>query len=394
MKAIAATNTHTGTAAAAADLADRLSAVADARAVLLYATVNHDLPALVGALRDRLGPGVALVGCSAQGVVARDFVAEEGYAVGAVAFGGEGLRVSHAHAPDVARETRAKGEALARGLRLPGGEAPRLAVILYDPLSGVDVTELLQGFAAHLPEVIVIGGAASQPWGQLVRTHLFHGAAVSSGSAVALGLGGDFEVVTGQVSGAEPTGIEMTITRSEGNRLLEIDGRPALEVWQEMVGSTEGSADDIAAWAVGVRRPGAPPTSDADPEGWALMAAFGLEAERKAVVLQASVAAGSRVMFHHRTVDAVLHRTLAMGDRLQDQLDGRRPLAVLTFECGARASPFLGPERTLQENVELQRRVAPGAPWLGLLAWGEIAARAGDATFCNYTYPLAVITAP
>jgi small ligand-binding sensory domain FIST len=37
--------------------------------------------------------------------------------------------------------------------------------------------------------------------------------------------------------------------------------------------------------------------------------------------------------------------------------------------------------------------VAPDAPWLGMLAWGEIAPVGGEPAFHNYTYPLVVLTA-
>jgi hypothetical protein len=73
-------------------------------------------------------------------------------------------------------------------------------------------------------------------------------------------------------------------------------------------------------------------------------------------------------------------------------LRGRRPWAVLGFECGARTSPFLGEAGTLQENLALQATVASDVPWIGMMAWGEIAPAAGRPAFHNYTYPLLVLT--
>src|SRR5207237_6418883 len=96
--------------------------------------------------------------------------------------------------------------------------------------------------------------------------------------------------------------------------------------------------------------------------------------------------------FHHRTVPVVKEGTVAMGRELVARLDGRTPWAVLGFECGARTAPFLGPADTLEENLDLQRVVAPRSPWLGLLAWGEIAPCGGEPAFHNYTYPLVVLT--
>src|SRR3954469_11719267 len=61
-------------------------------AVLVYATINHDHPALLGGLREGIGPGVAVVGCSAQGIMANDTVMEGGFVAGAMALGGGNLR--------------------------------------------------------------------------------------------------------------------------------------------------------------------------------------------------------------------------------------------------------------------------------------------------------------
>jgi hypothetical protein len=64
------------------------------------------------------------------------------------------------------------------------------------------------------------------------------------------------------------------------------------------------------------------------------------------------------------------------------------------FECGARTKAFLGQAATVQENVALQNAVAPDAPWLGMLAWGEITPTHDRPEFHNYTFPLAVLTEP
>ena len=117
-------------------------------------------------------------------------------------------------------------------------------------------------------------------------------------------------------------------------------------------------------------------------------AAFGI-----ATVVQAAIPEGTKIMLHHRTVPAVTEGTLAMGRDLAARLKGRHPWAVLGFECGARTSPFLGESGTLQENLQLQKIAAPGTPWLGMMAWGEIAPVAGRPAFHNYPYPIVVLAA-
>ena len=96
-------------------------------------------------------------------------------------------------------------------------------------------------------------------------------------------------------------------------------------------------------------------------------------------------------MFHHRTIEDVLNGTQDMARDLGARLAGLRPWAVLGFECGARTFPFLGPSNTLKEHEQLRAAIAPEAPWLGMMAWGEIGPCAGKPAFHNYTYPLVVL---
>ena len=76
---------------------------------------------------------------------------------------------------------------------------------------------------------------------------------------------------------------------------------------------------------------------------------------------------------------------------LSTRLSGRKPWAVLGFECAARTYPFLGEANTNKEHQELRAAIAPESPWLGMMAWGEIGPCAGRPAFHNYTYPLLLL---
>jgi hypothetical protein len=185
----------------------------------------------------------------------------------------------------------------------------------------------------------------------------------------------------------------MTLTRAEGNRLLELDGRPALDVWREAIGYGDGDVfkqEHSGALAMGIPR-----TIVKDGREqlvYLIRNAFGFDVKTKAVVVQAAIPEGTELMFHHRTVKVVKEGTAAMGEELRARLAGRQLWAVLGFECGGRTTPFLGPADTLDENLALQAVVAPQAPWLGLIAWGEVAPYDGQPEFHNYTYPLVVLS--
>jgi hypothetical protein len=361
------------------------------RSLLVYATINHDHAELLAGVRKVVGDDIIVAGCSAQGVMGNRTVLEGGFAAGAMGLGGDALTVAAAIEHDVQIDGTQKGRNLARSVKARLGRAPDLFLLLYDPLCGIDVDHVLTGLQSELVCPIT-GGAASQPSGPVARTYQYLGVSATPRAAVGVGLCGPFHAELGFCHGTVPTGVTMTLTRADGNSLLELDGRPALDVWREAIGA---GPDDVldqshtAALAMGVEQK---VTVDGREKSiYLIRAAFGFNSETKGIRVQAAIPQGSKILFHHRTVDVVREGTVAMADELSRRLAGKTPWAVLGFECGARTAPFLGPASTLEENVALQSAVAPDAPWLGLLAWGEVASLGGGPTVHNYSYPLVVL---
>jgi len=359
------------------------------KAAIVYATMSHDQPAVLEGLRQALGNDVLLVGCSVQGVVSNDELTEDGLALGVMGFGGADVLCAVAVERDIQENSREKGRKLGQALKRDLKGEPKVVVLCYDPLCGLDVEALLEGVRLEV-DCPLVGGAAGQPWGPPSQTFQYWDCEVFSHGVVALGLGGAFECEIGICHGTAPTGITSTVTKAAGNLVLEIDGRPAADLWRETTGCGQEDMvhqSHMAAWAVGVELLG-----DAGRMERVIRGAFGFDLATGAMILQAAVPEGTKIMLHHRTIDNVLKGTEAMAEGLSGRLSGREPWAVLGFECAARTFPFLGPSNTRQEHEALRARVAPTAPWLGMMAWGEIGPCAGRPAFHNYTYPLLVLT--
>lgn len=361
------------------------------KAVLAYATMNHDQQAVLEGLRAGLGKDALLLGCSVQGVVSNAELTEDGFALGVMGFGGPDIDCAIAIEREVQEDPREKGRRLGQALRRDLKSSPKAVILYYDPLCGIDVESMLEGVRLEL-DCPIIGGAAGQPWGPPRETFQYWDREVLSHSALALAISGSFEVELGICHGTAPVGIASVVTKAAGQRILEIDGRPAVDVWRETTGC---AAEDLvhqghlAAWAVGVELKGAAGQTER-----AIRGAFGFEPDTGALILQAPVAEGTKVMLQHRTIDRVLNGTRNMAAELAKRLSGRTPRAVLGFECAARTFPFLGEENTRAEHQGLRAEIAPDAPWLGMMAWGEIGPCAGRPAFHNYTYPLLVLTEP
>ena len=86
-----------------------------------------------------------------------------------------------------------------------------------------------------------------------------------------------------------------------------------------------------------------------------------------------------------------MDRAAAMAERLKNRIGDRAPLFALSFECGARSTPFLGIEGAGEEIRRVQNVVGGEIPWMGMYAWGEIAPLGGANYFHNYTFQMCVV---
>jgi len=359
------------------------------KVALLYATMNHEQPAVLEGIRSVLGGDVPLLGCSVQGVVSNQHLTEDGFAIGLMGLGGSDVDCAVAMEREVQDGSTEKGRQLARALKLQLGREPKAIVLIYDPLCGADVESILEGVRTET-DCAIVGGAAGQPWGHPRETFQYWNTEVYSHGLLGLALAGPFAVEIGFCHGTAPSGIVSVITKAAGNQVLELDGRPAGDVWRETTGCRKEDLlhqSHFATWALAVER--------MDPTGQVerlIRGAFGIDPETGAITLQAAVPEGTRVMLQHRTIEEVLGGTEVMARDLAARLAGREPWAVLGFECAARTFPFLGEANTHKEHEQLRAAVAPQAPWLGMMAWGEVGPCAGRPAFHNYSYPLLVLT--
>jgi hypothetical protein len=349
--------------------------------IVAYSTVNHDQVAFLKGIREVAG-NVPVIGCSSQGIMGRGSVVEDGYAAGLMGLGGSSLEMNTGCVEEFQIDTAAKGRTLGRALRQEAKGPLRAVVVHYDPLCGADVEVFLNALHEEVA-CPIIGGAAAEFWGPMQRTFQYSGERALNHAVTVAGLSGSFTLETDLCHGTSPVGIEMTVTKAEENKVLEFDGRPALEVWQEFCSEAPEHIDHSGAIGIGI------PTSD--PDVYLVRCAFGVDTERSGVIFQAAIPVGSRVMFNHRTIRGAVEGTAAMGQRLTERLRGKTVRGVLGFECGARTKPFLGKDATLAENRALQQQVAPDAEWLGMIAWGEVSLFDGRPGFANFSFPVLVL---
>jgi hypothetical protein len=202
--------------------------------------VLHDSE-LVESIR-RFYPTAHILGCSTAGEICGAEVSDDSLVATAIHFEHTQVRsaqVTLGENPD----SQQAGEFLARALpRSVGAGEGRMeeklahVLILSDGLS-VNGSDLVRGLLKHLPEGVAITGGLAGDGTRFGETLVFKGDAPERGVVAAVGLyGSRLKVGFGSLGGWDPFGPERLVTRSEGNVLFELDGRPALGLYKQYLG--------------------------------------------------------------------------------------------------------------------------------------------------------------
>jgi hypothetical protein len=189
------------------------------------------LAGAIRALRDSY-PRSHMVGCSTAGEIHGTSIRDRSLSVGIARF--ERSRVAHVSAPvDSSASSFVAGQTVARSLSSPD---LRAVVVLSDGLC-VNGSELIRGLNSVLPPEVVVTGGLAGDGSRFQRTWVLDGGVPTEARVTALGLyGPDVRVGHGSQGGWDIFGPERRITRSSGNVLYEIDGKPALALYKNYLG--------------------------------------------------------------------------------------------------------------------------------------------------------------
>ncbi|MEO8106771.1 MAG: FIST N-terminal domain-containing protein [Actinomycetes bacterium] len=248
----------------------------------------------------------------------------------------------------------------------------QVAIVLADAYS-FPIEGFVEQSSESLAGVSVAGGVALGGQGSGSTRLLIDDRVVARG-AVGLVLGGSAPIAAVVSQGCRPVGNPMTVTRCEGNIILELAGRPALQRLEDLLITL--SAQDQALLGTGLQI-GVVHDEYADHHeqgDFLVRSLVRVDAERRALVIADDVQVGQTVSFQLRDADAAsddLQSTLAAWSKRTNQ---RRPAGALLFSCNGRGEGFFA---TSDHDAATVRDELGGAEVAGYFAAGEIGPVAG-----------------
>lgn len=204
----------------------------DAHLVLVFGGSATLDAARIDELRARF-PGAVLAGCSTAGEILGERVYDDTVTATAVSFTTTQVRTARVDVPDTAA-SHAAGKRL--GEQLNDGALAH--VLVFSDGLGVNGSALTAGLRESLPAGVTVTGGLAGDGTHFAQTLVVADGPPRAGCVAAVGLYGTrLRIGHGSLGGWDDFGIDRKITRAQNNVLYELDGEPALALYQRYLGA-------------------------------------------------------------------------------------------------------------------------------------------------------------
>lgn len=208
------------------------SPLPSANLVLVFGSVKRFGEAKLQSILKTRYPTAQIIGCSTSGEITATGVYDDSLQITAILWEKTVQRVTHTKMTGM-QNSFETAVTLAKQLKSDSLKA----VLVYSDGLNVNGSELLEGFKSELGETPIMGGMAGDGFNFSKTVQLFNDT-VSDGLVIAVGLyGNSLIAATGVGLGWKPYGPPRKVTKSDKNVVLELDGKPALPLYNMYIGS-------------------------------------------------------------------------------------------------------------------------------------------------------------
>jgi hypothetical protein len=367
----AAWNPSTGWTSAPADLADAsLVLYFGARRALADGARYRDLRAMF--------PSAHILGCSTGGQINDNAISDDEIVAAVVKFEATKLRLHRLRVEDPL-QSRSYGAALGQALK-----ADDLAgvFVLSDGLN-VNGSELVAGIIGAVgPNVPLTGGLAGDG-SEFSETLVGGDCAPQSHAIVAIGFyGSAIKIGHGSAGGWDVFGPRRRVTRSRGNILFELDGEPALDLYERYLGEedSKGLPGSALLFPIQVHDAGRPDTA-------VVRTVLAVDNVARSMTFAGDVPQGWTAQLMHGSFDRLTDGAADAARQCRARLnldEGDQQFSILVSCIGRR---LLMGQRTADEVEAASAELGPDTLRVGFYSYGEISphAKSGMCELHNQT---------
>ncbi len=363
--------------------------MSDCDLVVIHASIGHNFSELTNQVK-QLAPNARVVAASCCGIVGKEGVSESMKDIAIMAVRGKEFAISYSDGI-YGYNSYEKCHEIATDLYAQDKDIN----MIYFLASGIDIDNdaCIAGIESVFGEKVTVFGATSSDnmhgviSYQAVDENVFEHSAFMVGFSDP-GLSVDTQATHGFVAIGEP----MVVTKAEGYKILELDGKPAWTEFLNRLGLPESAScgDSIPIGAL---------AEELTPE---LAKEYGnrhilrvvTHHAGDAILYATTIKEGTRLWLTTRDEDLIFKEMDLMVNMMVERIKGRKLLAVFHADCLARGKFLFN--RVLKEEL-VNRMQFPFSvdgecpPWLGMYGFGEFARLGGKNMYHNYTTALYAI---
>jgi hypothetical protein len=345
---------------------------------ILYSTSKQDPVQLGNGVRSVIGPNARLIGGYSMGIITNDYLGYEGYQAGIAVMSADSIDGDMFITNSLPSNEINSGIVLGEKIKSKNYKGEPNILIMYDAIKEPNPTAMSLNLATPLikgieksignwPNAAGVGMMGDFQWN---RTYQWFDDKILQDTAMALVLSGGVRMDTIIMHGCKPSSDYHKITKADGNVVLEIDDKPAVDMIANLLGENSGLGwQDFPLFVtLGVNK--GDKYGEFKEEEYANRLCMAVDKERGGLVMfEPDLEEGSEVQLMRRSIDFQY-----IGQRAQKLLDGlgnRKPLFALYIDCAGRASAYCGTES--EEAEEVQKVIGSRMPLLGMFSGVEIA---------------------
>jgi hypothetical protein len=331
---------------------------------VVFSTTKFANPAVLKALHILLG-GVNIVGCSSLGIISNQGIFKHGLGLMLLSLP-EHAYCHTAFVKNIGTKPPTDaggelGEKLLHGLK----SIPRdFGVIFSDGLMR-DSSSFLYGLKERMGWSFPLAGACASDNFEFRRTYAYFNEEVESNAACGILWGGKLNFGMGIKHGLKPLGQPRTVTKSVGNIIYEIDGKPAALIYKEYfdydIFRLKNELKRLSImYPIGVYLAG---------ETECLLRNIVSLEDDAALVCQGYVPEGSIMRLMIGTKESCLEATAEALEEVKGRLLGRPMSFVFVFDSISRYM-LLGRQAGLELEI-IKKSLGKETPILGMYTYGE-----------------------
>lgn len=353
---------------------------------LVFATgeFEEDAALLLGKISGEAGTPY-VVGCSAAGVMAGGTEVESGPALAVMVVASDSLRATPFCFCDTEDWGYTAGVRIGERLTTSRG-TDDLILVWPDPFR-IRPDHLLRGIHESLEGVPVAGGAASTSRPDRA-TFQFCGDECLPAAVSGLRLGGDFRYMVTFTQGCRPLGAPMRVTGAHENLIIEIEGRPALDVLREHAPQDLLDRGERAFHYLFLGLIPHPDGVMRRPGDYLVRNIVAADPDTGILGVGDRVGEGQHVLFALREGSAAREDLGRMMEGVKSRLGEMTPRFGLYFNCLARGTSLYGEEGV---DARLLSEALPDLPLLGFHCNAELAPLGGVNSLLTYTGVLVLV---